>query len=350
MNGSVIVCLSLLNFTLEKIISMKQFISLICLITFLTLAGCVPARKYEELEAKYNKSLADAELFKTKSQDCEAEKLEIESELTELKKKHTIVSEDLANLERSYKETLRQYEEIKENHKILKDQYDALLKLSERESQLLGKELDAARLELQKKEDELNRLATELNQKENRLAQLQTDLEAREKRVNELEEIISKKDAAAEALRQKIADALLGFKDKGLTVEEKDGKVYVSMEAKLLFASGKTDVGSEGKKAIVQLAKALEGQDEIDVLVEGHTDTDEMRGSGHPKDNWELSVLRATAVVKIMTSSSSIDPKILTAAGRSKFIPVGEDKAKNRRIEVILIPKLTELFEIISND
>ena len=75
-----------------------------------------------------------------------------------------------------------------------------------------------------------------------------------------------------------------------------------------------------------------------------------MRGSGHPKDNWELSVLRATAVVKIMTSSSSIDPKILTAAGRSKFIPVGEDKAKNRRIEVILIPKLTELFEIISND
>jgi len=329
---------------------MNKLILLSGLIFVLLGTACVPARKYEELEAKYKKSIADAELYKTKSQDCDAEKLELESQLNELRKNHNILTDDLANLERSYKETLRQYEEIKDNHKILKDQYDALLKLSERESQLLGKELDATRLELQKKEDELNRLAAELNQKEQRLAQVESDLEAREKRVNELEEIISKKDAATEALRQKIADALLGFKDKGLTVEEKDGKVYVSMEAKLLFASGKTDVGSEGKKAIIQLAKALEGQEDIDVLVEGHTDTDEMRGSGHPKDNWELSVLRSTAVVKIMTSNSSIDPKILTAAGRSKFVPLGEDKAKNRRIEVILIPKLTELFEIISND
>jgi len=329
---------------------MNKLILLSSLILVLLGTACVPARKYEELEEKYKKSIADAELYKAKSQDCDAEKLELESQLNELRKNHNILTDDLANLERSYKETLRQYEEIKDNHKILKDQYDALLKLSERESQLLGKELDATRLELQKKEDELNRLAAELNQKEQRLAQVESDLEAREKRVNELEEIISKKDAAAEALRQKIANALLGFKDKGLTVEEKDGKVYVSMEAKLLFASGKTDVGSEGKKAIIQLAKALEGQEDIDVLVEGHTDTDEMRGSGHPKDNWELSVLRSTVVVKIMTSNSSIDPKILTAAGRSKFVPVGEDKAKNRRIEVILIPKLTELFEIISND
>ena len=328
---------------------MHRFITLSALLIMIGTA-CVPARKYEELEEKYKKSIEDAELYKTKAQDCDAEKLELESQLTELRKKHGILTEDLSNLDRSYKETLRQYEEIKENHQILKDQYDALLKLSERESTLLGKELDAARLELQKKEDELNRLAIELNQKEQRLSQVESDLKEREKRVNELEEIISKKDAAAEALRQKIADALLGFKDKGLTVEERDGKVYVSMEAKLLFASGKTAVGSEGKKAVIQLAKALEGQEDIDVLVEGHTDTDEMRGSGHPKDNWELSVLRATAVVKIMTSSSSIDPKILTAAGRSKYIPVGEDKAKNRRIEVILIPKLNELFEIISKD
>jgi len=311
-------------------------------------SACVPARKFEELEAKYNKSTADLELYKGKSQDCEAEKLELNSELDELSKNHEVVKRDLANLERSYKETLRQYDEIKENHKILKDQYDALLKLQERESQLLGRELDAAQLELQRKEDELNRLAAELSQKELRLVSLEDDLKSREKRVNELEDIIAKKDAAAQALKNKISEALRGFTDKGLTVEERDGKVYVSMEAKLLFGSGKTTVGSEGKKAIIQLAKALEGQADLDVLVEGHTDSDELKSSSHPKNNWELSVLRATSVVKIMTSNSTIDPKILTAAGRGAFLPVGEDKAKNRRIEVILIPKLTELFEIIS--
>ncbi|MFT7611695.1 MAG: chemotaxis protein MotB [Parvicellaceae bacterium] len=333
---------------LENPLIMNRRILLPILILLLIGTSCVPARKFEELETKYNKAIADAELYKTKSQDCDAEKLELNSELDELSKNHAIVKEDLANLDRSYKETLRQYEEIKENHKILKEQYDALLKLQERESQLLGRELDAARLDLQKKEDELTRLAAELSQKELRLVKLEDDLQSREQRVNELEAIIAKKDAAAEALRKKISDALLGFKDKGLTVEERDGKVYVSMEAKLLFASGKTAVGSEGKKAIIQLAKALEGQVDLDVLVEGHTDVDEMHGNSHPADNWELSVLRATSVVKIMTSNSTIDPKILTAAGRSKFMPVGTDKAKNRRIEVILIPKLNELFDIIN--
>jgi chemotaxis protein MotB len=317
----------------------------------LTLIGsaCVPARKYEELEEKYNRSTADVELYKTKAQDCVAEKLELTSELDELTKNFDVMKEDHENLRKSFKETLRQYGEIKENHKILKEQYDALLKLQERESQLLGRELDATRLELQKKEDELNRLAADLNHKETRLAQLELDLKAREARVIELEGIIAKQKEASEALRKKIADALLGFKDKGLTVEEKDGKVYVSMEAKLLFASGKTAVSSEGKKAIIELAKALQDQEDLDVLVEGHTDTDEMRGSNHPKDNWELSVLRATSVVKIMTENSSIDPNILTAAGRSEFIPVGTDKAKNRRIEVILIPDLSGLFEVIND-
>ncbi len=336
--------------TSSKPIQMNRKILVATILTAGIATACVPARQYEELEAKYNQSQADLELYKTKAQDCDAEKLELQSKLQELNKEHTVLTEDHANLNKSYKETLRQYEEIKENHAILKEQYDALLKLSERESQLLGRELDATRLELQKKEDELNRLAAELNQKEERLNQLEADLKAREARVIELEGILAKQKEASEELKKKIAEALLGFKDKGLTVEEKDGKVYVSMEAKLLFASGKTAVSSEGKKAIVELAKALEGQEDLEVLVEGHTDSDEMRSSSHPKDNWELSVLRATSVVKIMTENSSIDPRILTAAGRSKFIPVSEDKAKNRRIEVILIPDLSGLFEVINSN
>ena len=162
--------------------------------------------------------------------------------------------------------------------------------------------------------------------------------------------MIANKDSLVNALKDKVANALLGFKDKGLTVEQKNGKVYISMEAKLLFASGSTKVDKEGMKALIELSKVLQEQSDLEVLVEGHTDVDKMNSSSHPKDNWELSVLRATSVVKIMLENSSINPMTITAAGRSEFVPLDvNEKSKNRRIEVILIPKLDELFEIISN-
>jgi chemotaxis protein MotB len=182
------------------------------------------------------------------------------------------------------------------------------------------------------------------------LENMSVELQKREKRVNELEEIIANKDAIVKALKDKVAKALLGFKDKGLTVEQKDGKVYVSMDAKLLFASGSTSVDAGGIKALKELAKVLEDQEDLEILVEGHTDSDKMNSSSHPTDNWELSVLRATSVVKIMLKHSKMNPVNISASGRSEFIPVDtENKAKNRRIEVVLIPKLDELFDIINN-
>ena len=178
----------------------------------------------------------------------------------------------------------------------------------------------------------------------------QKELQEREKRLNELEQIIANKDAIVRALKEKVANALLGFRDKGLSVVEKDGKVYVSMDAKLLFASGSTKVDAEGIKALKELAKVLEDQQDLEILVEGHTDTDKMKSNSHPVDNWELSVLRATSVVKIMLENSKMDPTTVSASGRSQYIPIDiKDKAKNRRIEVVLIPKLDELFEIINN-
>ncbi|MFT5780215.1 MAG: chemotaxis protein MotB, partial [Crocinitomicaceae bacterium] len=146
------------------------------------------------------------------------------------------------------------------------------------------------------------------------------------------------------------SDALKGFTNQGLTVEERNGKIYVSLEAKLLFASGSTTVEPAGKNALVELAKVLESEKELEVIVEGHTDADKMESASHPKSNWELSVLRATAVIKIMLDNSSIDPAQLMAAGRSEFHPVdSKDKAKNRRIEIIISPNLNELYELISN-
>jgi chemotaxis protein MotB len=176
-------------------------------------------------------------------------------------------------------------------------------------------------------------------------------LASREARVKELEAIIAAKEAREKALLEKVRAALLAFEGKGLTVEQRNGRIYVSMEAKLLFASGSTTVGSEGKSALVKLAAVLQDQKDIEILVEGHTDTDKVSSSSHPKDNWELSVLRSTEVVKIMLSNSSIDAKQLTAAGRGEFLPVDpSNKAKNRRIEIILIPNLDELFQVLEGN
>ena len=152
-------------------------------------------------------------------------------------------------------------------------------------------------------------------------------------------------------LKNKVSNALLNFKDKGLTVEQKNGRIYVSMEAKLLFPSGSTTVNPEGKEALVDLAKVLEKQENITVLVEGHTDIDAYRGSGQIKDNWDLSVMRSTSVVKLMLENSTLDPTMLTAAGRGEFMPLdpaktAEAKAKNRRIEIVLTPKFKNLIEI----
>src|SRR5690606_26261440 len=147
-------------------------------------------------------------------------------------------------------------------------------------------------------------------------------------------------------LKQKVANALKGFENRGLTVNEKNGKIYVSLEAKLLFASGSTKVEEEGKKALVELAKVLENEKDLEIIVEGHTDIDKLVSSVHPKNNWELSVLRSTSVIEILLANSKMDPTQLMAGGRSEFIPVDpNDKAKNRRIEIIISPNLNELSE-----
>ena len=176
-------------------------------------------------------------------------------------------------------------------------------------------------------------------------------LAEREQRVNELEEMIKRKDDAVKALKTKVANALKGFENKGLTVVQKNGKIYVSLEAKLLFSSGSTVVEVEGKKALIDLAKVLESEKEVEIVVEGHTDTDKFTSPSSPRNNWELSVLRSTAVVEIMTANSKMNPAKLMAAGRSEYLPVDlKDKAKNRRIEIIISPNLNELFDIISKD
>ena len=323
----------------------------VSIISAFILASCVPARKYQDLESKQKECAEELDKLKSRNADLETLATEQHEKVVDLSDRISRLKGDTAVLGKSLRMKEKQYDKIDALNQRIQSQLEALQKGSAIENQRLMTDLNATRLELQKKEDELRLLEMELNQKKLDLDRLSLDLAAREKRVNELEALIAQKDAAVKALKDKVMNALMGFKDKGLTVVQKNGRVYVSMEAKLLFPSGSTTVNAEGKKALVELAKVLQEQSDLDVLVEGHTDSDKMKSSSHPQDNWELSVLRATSVVKIMLSASSIDPKTITAAGRSMYLPIDEnDKAKNRRIEVILTPKLDELFDMISNE
>ena len=179
------------------------------------------------------------------------------------------------------------------------------------------------------------------------------ELESRSQRVAELENVIASKDAAMHKLKDAISKALTNFEGKGLTVEQRNGKVYISMENKLLFESGSWYVGAQGKQAVKQLGSVLAENPEISVLIEGHTDNVPYKGNAQLSGNWDLSAKRATAIVNILRENDAINPENLTAAGRGEFAPIAandtaEGKAKNRRIEVILTPKLDEISKLLN--
>ena len=170
-----------------------------------------------------------------------------------------------------------------------------------------------------------------------------------------LESILKKKDQATDYLKKKLQDALMGFEGKGLTITQKNGKVYVSMDESLLFSSGKTAVEPKGIEALKNVAKVLEQNADINILVEGHTDDVPMAGKGEIKDNWDLSVIRATSVTKIILQNSKTDPTRITSAGRGEFFPLDraktpEARKKNRRTELILTPKLDELLKVLESN
>jgi chemotaxis protein MotB len=183
----------------------------------------------------------------------------------------------------------------------------------------------------------------------------QANLLAREKRLKEVEDAMARRDDAVRALRDKLQKALLGFNKSGLTVNVKDGKVYVSLTDKLLFASGSIEIDSKGKDALTELAKVLQTQPDINILVEGHTDNMKVTNLGQIKDNWDLSVLRSSAVVRFLTEEQKLDERRVTASGRGEVVPVdkmntAEARSKNRRIEIILTPKLDELYNLLNED
>ncbi len=184
------------------------------------------------------------------------------------------------------------------------------------------------------------------------ISKLSADLQKREARLKEVEEILRKRDEATNALKDKLQKALLGFQQSGLTVDIRNGKVYVSLTDKLLFSSGSIVIDDKGKLALQELAKVLKTQPEINISVEGHTDNQRVVNLGQIKDNWDLSVLRATSVVRFLTEGEKIENSRITATGKGEYQPIEpgstpDIRSRNRRIEIVLSPKLDELYNLI---
>jgi chemotaxis protein MotB len=317
---------------------MIKKITLLLLIASLT-TSCVSKKIFTDLETKF----ADLKKENRKILD---ENEALLSGKTKSETENTVLRQDIDKLKQERDQLLSDYTSASKNLKTLQDSYKALEKNSDESLQAnMAKNRDLlAKLEAKEKA---------LADEQAKFNKTKTDLAENSKRLEELEAIMAAKEASMKKLKESLSKALNAFEGKGLTVEQKNGKVYVSMENKLLFGSGSWAVGIEGKKAVVELGKVLGNNPDIAVLIEGHTDDDAIAGGGIIADNWDLSTKRATAIVNILGENKAINKQNLTAAGRSEFAPIApntttEGKAKNRRIEIILTPKLDEISKMLN--
>lgn len=314
---------------------MKNFLGFIVVILLFT--SCVTKKQFTELSDKYDKLKNSNSDLITQNDELVKDKYETGKELNEAEKSKLYYSNQSQKLQGEIDAMSNKYNKLQHSYDNLSTNSSSTINSKIKENQDLLNELELKENKLIEEEATLRKL---------RMA-----LTSRSKRISDLEELIKRKEEAMQKLKNAISEALVSFEGKGLTVENRDGKIYVSMENKLLFQSGKWNIGTKGKSAVIELAKVLVKNPTINVLIEGHTDNDPYNG-GVIKDNWDLSVKRATAIVRVL-QSQKVSPQQITAAGRSEYIPVASNssstgKAKNRRIEIVLSPNLDEVTKLLN--
>ncbi|HYF03158.1 MAG TPA: OmpA family protein [Patescibacteria group bacterium] len=288
------------------------------------LASCVSASKYEELEASHTNLQRRYDSLDVYSQSL----------LKQIENLDYSISGFISDTS-SLNETLRSRNEQ------LKSLQDELIDARA--------EMDALSAGLQQLKLRTNRETRLLIDS---LQTLQRDISQREQRINEIQQKLNARDSVVNALRTTINNALLGFKAGDLSVTMRDGKVYVSLSNQLLFATGSTRMDEKGKQALLQLAQVLNREPDINVVVEGHTDNAPVVNLGAIKDNWDLSVMCSTEVIRYLVNDGKVNPQRITASGRSEYFPVvagstPEVRAQNRRTEIILTPKLDVLYDVL---
>lgn len=310
--------------------NIKKIIAVI--IIFSSLSACVtllPRKKYDALKAS-NKNLESKVTLLTAALD---------STNAACAKNNKLLTDTISRLRRDTSELNASIAEL--NKKLTAEKKSLqIAKLDNDESQ-------------NKLLRELEQLQSSLSAREKAIKEAEFRLSASNQRANELQDLLNKRVEATNALKETLSKALFDFQKSGLTVTVKDGKVYVSLTDKLLFASGSIEIDEKGKYALQEVAKVLKTKTDINVLVEGHTDDVRVLNLGQIKDNWDLSVLRATAVARYLTDEQKLETSRVIASGRSQYLPLYTEKttearSKNRRIELILTPKLDELYNILN--
>jgi len=339
------------------------------LVPAILLTSCVAEKRFQDEVSARAQAEEDRARLKSENIDLKAIKADLENKTADNERQLQLLRKDTTMLSTTLARITSNYGKLNETYDKLLEQMGKVREGNAEDTKKMMRELQNARDDIQAREDELRELELTLAKKEGNLDNMRSELQksqqeledkrmqliVRSKRISDLEGILARKDSAVVALKNNISNALLGFADQGLTVEQKNGKVYVSLEEQLLFKSGSWVVDSKGKEALIKLGKVLQTQPEVGILVEGHTDNVPYGGNGNVADNWDLSAKRATSIVKLLMENSSINPTQLTAAGRSEYLPLDpadtkEARAKNRRTEIIITPKLNELFKILEGN
>ena len=316
------------------------------------LGSCVPSSEFTQLSQKSNSLQTERDDLMAENEYLTVENREMSARINHVEEQQKKIIEDSIRIHKKVEELQSEIAQLDRRYKDLESTHEELLRGNARETRRLLNELQTTQEDLARKQQLLKELETSVNGQRQDVNRLQAELEARNARLMEMEEMLYQKDRILDDLRQKVADALLGFEGQGLTVTRRNGKVYVSLDEKLLFKSGSTVVDPNGVRALRQLAVVIANNREINIMIEGHTDDVPFRKGSSIKDNWDLSVMRATSIVRILLDGSGIDATRLTVAGRGEFLPVdpaqtSEARRKNRRTEIILSPDLSEVFSIL---
>ncbi|MDB5283259.1 MAG: hypothetical protein JWO06_2334 [Bacteroidota bacterium] len=320
----------------------KNLFLLTAALFLLSLSSClVTKKKFDEQMALANKYLAE-------KNDCGDKLAKANETIDDLNKQIATLSDEIQKLKdnnASLSDKVKKLNDLNAEKEAIcqkvKDRLNEITNSSASEKDKLMKQLAEQEKLLMAKGEDLNKLSRDLNDRDAKLREMQA--------------LIARKDSAVQALKKKLTDALLGFNNSELSVSVKDGKVYVSMSDKLLFGTGSFTVDKRGKEALTKIAEVLNKQTDINIAIEGHTDNKAYISTttGPVNSNWDLSVMRASNVTKILVEEDKVDPKRITPAGKGQFFPVEsndtpEGRGKNRRIEVVLEPDMKAIFDILN--
>lgn len=312
------------------------------------MTSCVTMEKYSALESRNDLLNKQHAIMQDELTAVRDENKRLMDRLKLMRGAITQAELDIDNLKQTLETTKKQYADAKGKYDETVSKYMKQLSGTNANLTSARRLLDERNKELNDKESRVEILEKEYQERKERMDDLILKLENRD---NELKRAIDQRSKALSSITDKVAKAMAAFENKGVKIDIKDDKLYVTIEDRLLFAKGRWEVSAEGLKALAKLSEVLEANPGVDVVVEGHTASLAYNGKNEVKDNWDLSVMRATSVVKALLKNKNISPRHITASGKAGFDPKAAPRQNpniNSRTEIIITPKYVDIIDILS--